>query len=46
MVFHRDKGEAAFYSKSSHPGSQLGSFNINKISKLFSFDWMGKVSFH
>ena len=33
MVDHGDKEEADFYSESSHPGSQLGPFYVNLVSK-------------
>lgn len=43
-MFHQNKEEATFYSKSSHPGSQLGPFNVNEVSKLCSSDWTEQVS--
>ena len=33
MVDHGDKEEDDFYSESSHPGSQLGPFYVNLVSK-------------
>lgn len=39
-----DKGEAVFYCKSSCPHSQIGSFYVNEVPKLCSFDWTGQVS--
>lgn len=46
IMFQWDKGKASFYRESFCPGSQLGWFNVNEVSKLWSSDRLGQGSVH